>query len=241
MSENGIENRSVCMMGKQSIQMKKYDIKRMMDILSISYDKKIFETISDINNIDNFLFFKMIGFKEVHALDCSPYEGADILFDLNKDISLLEHVYNVAKAMENMSGLLAPGGIIIHISPGGGLVDHGFYSFSPSFFFDYYKENNFDILNLDLEFIMQSSVNNESCYGAQSIFSMDCRFFDRESTWENKIMNRYISVISNLEEVQHFFIWCISKKIENIPTQLPIQGVYQQLFRKENGGANVSV
>lgn len=39
-----------------------------------------------------------------------------------------------AKVMENMTMLLSENGVITHILPAGGLIDHGFYSFSPTFF-----------------------------------------------------------------------------------------------------------
>lgn len=242
-SDSNIKDKSLCMMGKQSIQMDLYTLKKVLNTLHISYDREIFKMMSNMENIDSYLFFKMIGIKEVHALDYSPFEGADLICDLNKDIpdyledkfdyiidgGLLEHVYNVPKAMENMSKLLASNGIIIHISPGGGLVNHGFYSFSPLFFVDYYNENHFHILDVELEFIMKYC-EQEDYYGLHSVFSMDCRFFNEETDWERHNINRYISTMHKLNEVQHFYVWCIAKKLEKKSIQMPIQGEYQKLY-----------
>lgn len=37
----------------------------------------------DNDRLDMYDFFKAFGFSEVHAMDISSYEGADIVFDLN--------------------------------------------------------------------------------------------------------------------------------------------------------------
>ncbi len=242
-SSENIIDKSLCMMGKQSIQIDLHTLKRVLEDLRIPYDRAIFKTMLTMENIDSYLLFKMIGIKEVHALDYSSFEGADLNCDLNKDIpdylenkfdyiidgGTLEHVYNVTKAMENMSKLLTPNGIIVHISPGGGLVNHGFYSFSPSFFIDYYNENHFHILDVELEFIMQYC-EEEDYYGLNSVFSMDCRFFKEETDWERHNINRYILTMQKLKEIQHFYVWCIAKKLENTSIRVPIQREYQKLY-----------
>ena len=45
-----------------------------------SYDQ--FKSM-DNDRLDMYDFFKAFGFSEVHAMDISSYEGADIVFDLN--------------------------------------------------------------------------------------------------------------------------------------------------------------
>ena len=252
----GVKNKTLCMLGKQAILVDLYELKRMLDIFHIPYCKEKFNEMSKAGMVDSYLFFKMIGFKEVHALDYSPYEGADLIFDLNTEISeeiqykfdfvidggVTEHVYNTAKAMENMSKLLRVGGIIIHILPSTGLVNHGFYSFSPAFFLDFYEKNKFNILDLELEFLMDCYKDNVNYYGMQTITSVDLRLFDNDpDDWEKCNINKYISKIQRLDEVQHSYIWCIVKKRVNTSIQIPIQGIYQKAYTSiEEGTVAIS-
>jgi SAM-dependent methyltransferase len=103
------------------------------------------------------VFFKLLGVTNVFVLDISNYENADIICNLNYDIrdnlinkfdiildcGTIEHIFNVRTAMENISKMLKPGGRVILMTPTSNFMDHGFYSISPTFFFDYYSQNNF--------------------------------------------------------------------------------------------------
>jgi SAM-dependent methyltransferase len=103
--------------------------------------------------------FKALGFDEVHALDASNFEGADLLHDLNQPIpaelrgkydlvfngGTLEHVFDVRTGLANVSELLRPGGRAIHIAPVSNQIDHGFYSFSPTMLYDWATANEWTI------------------------------------------------------------------------------------------------
>lgn len=92
------------------------------------------------------------GAVEVQSLDASDYEQATIIHDMNAPLTLderfpvvldfgtLEHVLNVATAFDNVAALCAQGGAILHVLPGNNLAGHGFYQFSPEFFFQVYSE-----------------------------------------------------------------------------------------------------
>src|SRR6266550_2384408 len=108
--------------------------------------------------------FKLMGFREVVNLDNSDYEGAEIIGDLNRpldgellvkagrfdliiDAGCLEHIFNVPQVLRNFYHLAADRGTVIHILPSSNLVDHGFYTFSPTLFQDYYGANRWLILH----------------------------------------------------------------------------------------------
>lgn len=86
----------------------------------------------------------------VQSIDASDYEHADILHDMNTqmapketysvvlDFGTLEHVFNVPVAFDNVARLCALNGHIMHMLPANNLVGHGFYQFSPEFFFQIY-------------------------------------------------------------------------------------------------------
>ena len=100
----------------------------------------------------------LMGAKEVIVTDVSDYEGATLLMDLNNpapedqtgqfdvilDIGTLEHLFDVPMALANMAKMLKTGGELILILPASNAIDHGFYSFSPTLLFDYFKANGFD-------------------------------------------------------------------------------------------------
>lgn len=100
---------------------------------------------------------KMLGADNVYAADVSNYENPDFVFDLNEpvgtdyenrfdvilDLGTLEHVFDVPTALENIVRMLKPGGIVILGYPVSNSIDHGFYSFSPTLFFDYFSVNGF--------------------------------------------------------------------------------------------------
>ena len=107
--------------------------------------------------------FRLMGFGEAITLDYSDYEGAEIIcnlshplpdgllaktgrFDLIVDAGCLEHIFNVPQVLENYYHLAGDKGVVILIVPSSNLVDHGFYSFSPTLFQDYYSANHWQIL-----------------------------------------------------------------------------------------------
>lgn len=103
-------------------------------------------------------FFRMIGFTDLVSIDASAFESADVVFDLNRtdiaaavpgqfdlvlDCGTIEHVFHVPNVLRNIYDLTRPGGYVMHITPCNNFVDHGFFQFSPTFFFDYYRANGF--------------------------------------------------------------------------------------------------
>lgn len=108
---------------------------------------------------------EMLGFDEVVAMDASDFEGAEITLDLNQEdtpkelvgtadlvleAGTLEHVFHVPRAMGHLVRIVKTGGRILHTSPASNFIDHGFYSFSPTFFFDFYRQNGFRLETLEV-------------------------------------------------------------------------------------------
>ena len=108
---------------------------------------------------------RSLGFFESKALDISDYDFADYIFDLNSsevpehlldafdviiDGGTIEHVFHVPNALNNLYKMLRQGGRIIHLSPSSNHIDHGFYMFSPTLFWDFYEANRFEINNFQV-------------------------------------------------------------------------------------------
>jgi len=100
--------------------------------------------------------FRALGIDSVKALDVSPYEGAEIIHDLNRplpdnlegiadfivDGSTLDNVFDPAMVLRNFAQLLRPGGRLITINTLN-TRDNAFTICPPDWFLDYFVENGF--------------------------------------------------------------------------------------------------
>jgi hypothetical protein len=106
-----------------------------------------------------------LGFSDVVATDANDFEDADFLFDLNDekvpdvhrgvydlviDSGTLEHVFHLPNALRNVVNFASDGGRVIHLSPSSNHIDHGFYMFSPTLFWDFYSVNEQEIIACEL-------------------------------------------------------------------------------------------
>jgi SAM-dependent methyltransferase len=110
--------------------------------------------------VDDLKLFRTLGFSTVHSLDASDFEGATYVHDLNKPVAselaktfdviydggTTEHIFSVPTVLQNIFTLLKEEGVVIHHSPSHNHVDHGFYMFSPMFFYEWYRANSWEIL-----------------------------------------------------------------------------------------------
>jgi len=230
LKQYGTVDKSLCMVGRQQLLIDEERFCHIMNKVNVKYDREEYASLvkGETIHYDSYRFFKMLGLKEVHALDVMPSDGADIIFDLNKELpedlyekfdyiidsGTMEHVFDTANAIKNLSKMLKPGGIIIHILAAAGYVDHGFYSYSPGFFYDFYSSNGFDVINLDLEFmISEGKWSSENYEEKLSVYSPDLRLFDSSpGNWGRDDLNGLIHKMYRLEEVGHVYIWSIARK-----------------------------
>lgn len=123
---------------------------------SLSSNKKILQKMC----ITDIILFQSLGFKSLDSIDYSDFEQCTITHDLNTgvpvelydrydlivDAGTSEHIFNLPKTLENYNRMLKVGGRIIHALPSStNHMDHGFYMFSPTLFWDYYSANNWKI------------------------------------------------------------------------------------------------
>mgnify|MGYP001267115785 CR=1 FL=1 len=115
-------------------------------------------------------------YPNVQSIDNSSYENATIIHNMNNpinsdankeefdtvlDLGTLEHVFNVKQSILNAIYLLKIGGRILHVLPCNNFGGHGFYQFSPEFFFSLYnKENGFG----ETEVFVKSLASSSSYY-----------------------------------------------------------------------------
>jgi SAM-dependent methyltransferase len=111
--------------------------------------------------------FRLLGFESVESIDVYDAESPTHVLDLNLPVpatlharydmvydgGTLEHCFSTAQALSNAVRLVKPGGRVIHHVPLNNWIDHGFYQFSPTLFFDFYQANGFDDLSMALHFM----------------------------------------------------------------------------------------
>jgi hypothetical protein len=123
------------------------------------------EQVTEVVEIDNISaellqgwaepFLKDYGYGWIESLDYSAFEGARYIWNLNNpliqptgnikeilstidlvlDYGTSEHLFNPGMSLWNASALLNNGGCLNAVLPLHGFTDHGFYQFSPSFFY----------------------------------------------------------------------------------------------------------
>lgn len=104
------------------------------------------------------LYWQMFGLKRYESLD--PYQldathcyNLNYPISLNKEYSLIinggtfEHIFNIAQCFINTDRLISSHGIVLHMLPSSGWINHGFYSFHPTLFHHIAKYNNYEILH----------------------------------------------------------------------------------------------
>ena len=152
-------NGRVLTLGRQEVMISPYQLKHYAKLAGFSGQKM--ESFSDpyapMTDSD---FFSFLGVSDLNSLDYSDYEGATIAFDLNSgdtpleykeafdviyDGGTIEHIFHLPNVLKSLVWMLKPGGRLIHLTPSSNHLEHCFYMFSPTFFYDYYRRNNFDI------------------------------------------------------------------------------------------------
>ncbi len=68
-------------------------------------------------------------------------------FDVVINIGTAEHIFNVYQFFKTAHDCTLPGGLMMHSSPFTGWLDHGFFNFQPTFFFDLARANGYEILS----------------------------------------------------------------------------------------------
>jgi len=110
---------------------------------------------TELEYADEFLG-TVLGAESISAIDLSDYQGADIVHDLNLPISAslqesfdtvidcgtLEHLFNTPVALRSLMEACRIGGYVFIATMANNHCGHGFYQFSPEFFFRVFSEAN---------------------------------------------------------------------------------------------------
>lgn len=174
------------------------------------------------------LFADMLGYSSVESIDYYPDESPTHVLDLNQPVpadlhgrydlvydgGTMEHCFNCVAFLQNTIGLIKPGGRVIHHVPMNNWVNHGFYQFSPTLFFDFYEANGFT----DMQMFIHMKGKKKEYYLPYD----PCR----NGVLPNAFGSRKRFLI--------FFTALKPLGITMPAIQNPIQGRYRQTFGKEH-------
>ena len=149
-------------LGAQTVFLLPSQMKSVCTELGVPASIEVKQNALNIDEEDLFVsaecYFKTLGANTVQALDVSNYQNAEILFDLSNqklpsnlehsadcifDGSTTEHIFDCYQVFRNLHKILAPGGLMCHLSPLEGLAHDSFYQFGLNFFDELYSANNY--------------------------------------------------------------------------------------------------
>lgn len=67
-------------------------------------------------------------------------------FNVVLNLGTAEHVFNVAQVFKTIHEHTLQGGIMVHGLPFSGWIDHGFFNFNPTFYWDIASANNYTLM-----------------------------------------------------------------------------------------------
>lgn len=247
-ARNSFKGKKILMLGKLDINLtvdELYSLARRMDYTLTAITQ--IKTTEKLKLIDSYSFFSLLGFDEVRAMDISDYEGADIIFDLNSEKCLpelknrfdyivdggtLEHVFHVPNALNSIVEMLSLNGKVYHYVPAANYINHGFYSFSPSLFIDFYKSKKFFIENVSLLLSSKNMGKNTNGGVEDCLATIDYR--------THNLMNAGFSILKD----HYAMLRCIAQKknvLEKGHEESLIQTFWYQSEELENALFNAGL
>ncbi len=210
--------------------LRKYDLKEYSLKEHINYENKI-KSWNNLNstNLSCQALLTIIGANKVDAVDISNYESANIILNLNNPVSkdlfekydviidsgTLEHIFNTPVALENICNMLKPEGSFFSTGPSSNFIDHGFYSFSPTLYFDFFGANGFK----DMRSYLRE--------GSSRIYSRKGRLFEYRHT------NQPTPLVSS-KAIEVYFLAKKTLKYNSDKVVKPIQSIYRNNIIYEN-------
>jgi hypothetical protein len=164
--------------------------------------------------------FLDFGFKKYDDVDFTDDEGVTIVHDMNKPLPLklqdadydfvfecgtMEHIFDIRQVFSNIINLCAIGGSVFHCSPLT-WINHGFYNFSLTLFYDVYRNNGFE----DFKFWIVKFPRNWNAGGETVIYDMDFT--------PVQIMNNFPN--------DFLLVAFTARKKYDLPFKVPIQAAY---------------
>lgn len=173
--------------------------------------------------------FRVLGFERenIHAMDHSAYEGANIVHDLNVPVGqtlekgfdfifdggTVEHVFSVKDSLFNIGRMCAVGGVVVNINPAD-YINHGFINLNAELYRDFYLVNGFEKIDLKyVSFPTHKRLVNE-------------HYMEFDPPGFQSLQPYYASLV-----------FSAFKRITDQTLRVPNQGLYEEIWHSRTGGA----
>lgn len=147
----GVEFADTLTIGRQSLAVPRQELKRMAARLGVGDSG----ALAADGFAERFLS-DLLGARSVRSLDYSDYQQADIIHDLNQPLApelhnsfdtlidggAIEHIFDIRQVLANYMTLVKTGGSIFILTTANNMCGHGFYQFSPEFFYRVFDPTN---------------------------------------------------------------------------------------------------
>lgn len=191
--ERGVSFAETVTIGRQALSFGPHDLARVLAAHGLlngaSARRDLLERLGQREWHAEPLFHEL-GATDVHSMDVSDYEGADILWDLNEPIppeleakftvlfdgGSLEHIFNAPVALASYMRMVRPGGHLLLALPANNYCGHGMYQFSPEFFFSALSEQNG--FAVERMIMWEQDVTPTRIFGKEFVFVGKARQYD---------------------------------------------------------------
>jgi len=147
----GVEFTDTLTIGRQSLTVPQRELAHMATLLGVNSDG----ALAGDGFAERFVS-DVLGARSVRSLDYSDYQQADIIHDLNQPLApelhnsfdtlidggTMEHIFDIRQVLANYMALVKTGGSIFIMTTANNLCGHGFYQFSPEFFYRVFDPAN---------------------------------------------------------------------------------------------------
>src|SRR6266446_4812352 len=154
--KQGVSFDKVLMFGRQNVNIFPATLAQMLSSRGLPHEEVAAQSSLDPDHVYAEPLFRALGAKEIVSLDASAYQGSSFEHDMNLPIAdkwkeqfdvvydggSIEHVFNAPIALKNCMEMVKTGGHLFIHTTANNCFGHGFYQFSPEFFFRALSEPN---------------------------------------------------------------------------------------------------
>jgi hypothetical protein len=195
------------------------------------------------------LFYSYFGISEYYAIDGYDARATWIgdlnfpikvgrQFDVVTNIGTAEHVFNIAEVFRTADALCRDDGVILHVLPSFGGLNHGFYNIHPTVYFDLARQNHYKIEDFTYvdNFEARNSAMNSQGYGATMLEDLPIKLDTLQQTdIADKIAEQFIANLKDPVAAtmkprlrQDYCLVAFRKmgRVSDSPFKYPFQGSY---------------
>ncbi|MDO8566256.1 MAG: hypothetical protein Q7S04_03675 [Candidatus Moranbacteria bacterium] len=215
--------------GNQDIYATAENIRRWAkedDILLSQPEKILLSTSGDVPTINKEAkeyihaktFFEFLGIREAdyYDIDKFDFDRPKIIHDLQYpvdakyhdffnlivDSGTLEHIFDVRAVMENTVKMTKVGGYVLQFIPAQNFLNHGFYQFSPTFFYDFFTANGFEIVE---SYLIEVRGRSDRYHSYDQEKDYTGVFFNPRNRLVNCFLSRKVKKVDHIELPDQFF------------------------------------